>query len=94
MKKLKEAYDVKKQLVATTNSINELGELLKNNSNIPNIDINSDNTMYLESNCGIDSIKDTLDTNIAAWINRNIEFPISMIYNVLPLSNESCIVRI
>lgn len=92
MQKLKEAYDIKKQLV--TSDISELGNILKENSNIETISVNSDNTIYLESNCGIDSIKSNLELGIIRWVNRNIEAPINMIYNALPISGNSCIVRI
>ena len=92
MQKLKEAYDIKKQMV--TSDINELGNILKENSNIETINVNPDNTIYLESNCGIDSIKDCLESGIMKWVNLNIGAPINMIYNTLPISNNSCIVRI
>ena len=92
MKKLKEAYDIKKQLV--TSNINELGDILKEYSSIETINVNSDNTIYLESNCGMDSIKNNLELGVIKWVNKNIESPISMIYNTLPITNNSCIVRI
>lgn len=92
MNKLREIYDTKKQLI--TNDITELGIILKENSNINIVDINPDNTIYLESNCGVDSIRNILDSDIIKWINYNIEAPINMIYNTLPLSNTSCIIRI
>jgi hypothetical protein len=92
MTKLKEVYNIKKQLITT--DINELGDILKENSNIDTININTDNTIYLESNCGMDSIKDILNLNIIKWANCNIEAPVSMLYNALPITNNSCIVRI
>ena len=92
MQKLKEAYTIKEQLIVC--NINELGDILKENSNIETININPDNTIYLESNCGIDSIKNNIEIGIMKWVNQNIEVPISMIYNALPISNNSCIVRI
>lgn len=91
MQKLKEAYDIKKRLV--TSDINELGNILKEDSNIETIDINSDNTIYLESNCGMDSIKNDVDEGIIKWIKQTIALP-DLICNVLPLSNNSCIIRI
>ena len=92
MQKLKEVYDIKKHLI--TIDINELGNILEENSNIEIVNINPDNTIYLESNCGMDSIKDCLETGIMKWVNLNIGFPINMIYNTLPISNNSCIIRI
>lgn len=92
MKTLKEAYNIKKQLITT--DITELGDILKEDSNIETINVNSDNTLYLESNCGTDSIKNILDTGVIKWVNKNIEIPISMIYNMLPISNNSYIIRI
>lgn len=92
MQKLKEAYDIKKQLV--TSDINELGNILKENSNIDTIDVNSDNTMYLESNCGMDSIKDDLDIGIRRWLKIDERGICNILLNTLPLSNNSCIVII
>lgn len=91
MQKLKEAYNIKKQLV--TKDINELGDIIRTNSNI-DINVNSDNTMYLESNCGIDFIKNNLDVGIMRWLNKNIESPINIVFNTLPISCNSCIVKI
>lgn len=92
MQKLKEAYELKKQLIYK--DINELGDILKENSNIETININSDNTIYLESNCGIDSIKDNLDEGIKKWIWVDQKIMRSIIFNTLPISNNSCIVKI
>ena len=92
MQKLKEAYELKKQLV--TSDINELGNILKEDSNIETIDVNSDNTIYLESNCGIDFIKDKLDAGIKKWLLNDQQIMYSIIYNTLPISNNSCIVKI
>ena len=91
MHKLKEAYDIKKQLI--NNDINELGSILKENYNIETININPDNTRYLESNCGMDSINNDLESGIVKWIKQSIALP-DLICNVLPLSNNSCIVKI
>ena len=92
MQKLKEAYNIKKQLISS--DINELGDILKENSNIETIDVNSDNTIYLESNCGIDSIRDSLDESIKKWIYVDQKIMRSIIFNTLPITNNSCIVRI
>lgn len=91
MQKLKEVYDIKKQLV--NKDINELGNIIKENSNIETININPDNTMYLESNCGLDSIRNSLETGVKEWLNTPL-YCTNMILNVLPLYNNSCIVRI
>ena len=91
MQKLKEVYDIKKQLV--TSDITELGDILKENSNIDTVEINPDNTIYLESNCGVDSIKDNLNEAAGRWLW--VDNIISrMIFCTLPLSNNSCIVKI
>lgn len=93
MQKLKRAYDIKKQLI--TNDISELGIILKEeNSNIEIIDVNSDNTIYLESNCGIDFITHSLEAGITKWLGTNIGVPINMIYNQFPISCNSCIAKI
>lgn len=89
MQKLKEVYNIKKQLV--NRDINELGDIIKVNSNIDTIIINPDNTIYLESNCGLDSIKNSLELGVKEWINNPLS---NMILNILPLYNNSCIVRI
>lgn len=91
MQKLKEVYDIKKQLV--DKNINELGNIIKENSNIETININPDNTMYLESNCGLDSIKNSLESGVKIWINNPLACA-NIIFNTLPLYNNSCIVRI
>lgn len=92
MQKLKEAYDIKKQLV--TKDISELGNILKENSNIDIIDINSDNTMYLESNCGMDSINNDIDIGIRRWLKIDQTGNCNLLLNTLPLSHNSCIVII
>ena len=91
MEKLKKAYDIKRQMIS---DINELGNVLKENNSIETININPDNTIYLESNSGIDSIKNNLDESIRKMIMIEEKVIRSMILNTLPLSNNSCIVRI
>ena len=93
MQKLKEAYEIKKQLV--TSDMNKLGNILKEDSNIETVDVNSDNTIYVESNCGIDSIKNSLDKGITRILCID-EYNIirKFIFNALPLSGNSCIIRI
>lgn len=93
MKKLKEVYDIKKELIIS-NDINKLSNILKENIDIETINLNSDNTIYIESECGIDSIRNILDSSVTRWVNRNIEAPIGMVYSTLPLSSNSCIIRI
>ena len=63
-------------------------------SDIEIVDVNSDNTIYLESNCGIDSITSTVEAGMLKWINQNIGVPVNMVYNAFPISNKSCIVKI
>jgi hypothetical protein len=92
MTKLKEAYDIKKELV--NSDISELSNILKEYTDINTINVNPDNTIYLESNCGMDSIKNSLNSGVVRWINKTINIPINIIYNTLPLSNNSCILRI
>ena len=91
MQKLKEIYDIKKQIV--TKDINELGNILKENCDIEIVDVNSDNTIYLESNCGMDSIKHNLDKGIKKWlwVDQNTTLPIMI--NILPIGINSCIIR-
>jgi len=91
MSKLKEAYDIRKELISK--DITKLGNILKKNNNIETININPDNTIYLESECGIDSIKNTLDLSVQKLVNRKINAPINMVYNTLPLTNNTCIIR-
>ena len=98
MNKLKEAYDIKKELISK--DIAELGEIIKDNTNINTVNINPDNTIYLESECGIDSIRNSLDLDVIKWINGTIKIggvinaPINMVYNTLPLTSNTCIIRI
>ena len=92
MTKLKEAYDIKKELV--NSDINELSNILKEYTDINTINVNPDNTIYVESNCGMDSIKNSINSGVIRWINKTIEAPICMIYNTLPLSTNACIIRI
>ena len=92
MRNLKKAYELKKELVAK--DISELGNILKQDSKIDTIDINSDNTIYLESNCGIDSIKNNLNEGINKWVNVDNTLIRDIICNILPISSSSCIVRI
>lgn len=92
MEKLKEAYELKKQLV--TSDINELGNILKESSSIKTINVNPDNTIYLESNCGIDSIKDDLDEGIRRWIWVDDKAIRNIVFITLPISSNSCIIKI
>ena len=93
MTELKKAYDLKKQLV--TSNMNELGDILKENSNIETINVNPDNTIYLESDCGVDSIKNNLDEGIKKWLWTDDHSIIrKLIFNALPLSDNSCIIKI
>ena len=92
MQKLKNVYDIKRQLVVT--DINGLGNILKECIDIRTINVNSDNTIYVESNCGIDSIRNSLDEGIKRFVNVNESIMCSMIFNTLPISNNSCIIRI
>ena len=93
MQKLKELYDIKKQLVA--NDINELGNILKENTNIETINVNPDNTIYLESNCGVDSIRNDLNVSVKKLLCVDDHSVIhNFIFNALPLTNNSCIIRI
>lgn len=91
MQKLKEVYDIKKQII--TEDISKLGDILKENSNIETINVNSDNTIYLESNCGLDSIKNDLDEGIKKWLWIDQKIVRSMILNTLPIGKNSCIVK-
>ena len=46
MTKLKEVYNIKKELII--NDITTLGSILKEYTDIDTINVNSDNTIYLE----------------------------------------------
>lgn len=92
MQKLKDVYDTKKQLVGT--DITGLGIILKEYPAINTISVNSDNTIYVESNCGIDSIMNSLDEGIQRWLHVNENILYSAIFNKLPISNNSCIILI
>ncbi len=91
-KKLKEAYDIKKELV-TKNAIPELGSILEQDPDLSTT-INPDNTLRIESNSGLDSIKDNLENGIVQWLNRKINIPVEMICNTLPINNNGYIIHI
>jgi hypothetical protein len=94
MHKLKEAYNIKKEILKDITNLSVFGDCLKENSNLKTIDINPDNTIYLESECGVDSIKHDLDEGIKKWLQFDEYYKRNIIFNVLPLTNNSCIVRI
>lgn len=92
MEKLKEAYEYKKRLV--TNGIEEIGAVLKEQPDFLEVKTNEDNTLYLESNSGLERIKELLTVGAnEAWNNPSFGIPVSMIFNALPLTNNSCIVK-
>jgi translation initiation factor 2 alpha subunit (eIF-2alpha) len=93
MKTLREVYDIKKDIIVS-GSINDIGDILKQNPNINNVHVNSDNTIYVESNEGVDSIKESVELSMLEWINKNINYPVSMILNTLPLTRNSCMVKV
>jgi hypothetical protein len=94
MKELKEAYDIKKELMMTKD-MNELGDILKQQPDINSLNVNSDNTIYVESDKGISSIKKSIQDIVPTWINLlNQNLPIDMIINTLPLTPNTCIIKI
>ena len=93
MQKLHEAYDTKKTLY-NNNSINDFGEILRNNSEIDTVNINPDNTIYIESKCKIDSMIPFFELSIMKVLNNNVSFPINMIFNTLPINDNICILHI
>lgn len=93
MKTLREVYDIKKDIIVS-GSMNDIGDILKQNPNINNVHVNSDNTIYVESNEGVDSIKESVELSMLEWINKNINYPVSMILNTLPLTRNSCMVKV
>ena len=91
MQKLKNIYNIKKQF---TNNIYTIGDILKSINSIQRVDIHPDNTIYLESNCGMDSIKENVNESIKNLIGSDQHIIYEAVFNTLPLSNNSCIIRI
>jgi len=92
MEKLKEAYEYKKKVI--TDGIEGIGKSLEKESEFDEVRINEDNTLYLESNSGLEKIKELLTLGAKeAWLNSSFGIPASMIFNTLPLNTNSCIVK-
>ena len=92
MEKLKKVYEYKKKVI--TDGIEGIGKNLEERSELDKVRINEDNTLYLESNSGLDRVKGLLTLGTEeAWCNPSFGIPVSMIFNTLPLSANSCIVK-
>lgn len=96
MSKLKEAYDIKRELV--NENISSLYNTIQSEEEMKT-ELNRDDTIYVESDGGLDSIENTIIKAINNWCSsRTGQHPAhvvaSMVVNTLPLNNNSCILHI
>lgn len=85
---LDQIYDLKKELINN----DKLNNIIKENQNFNNIKLNPDNSIYIECNSEKDNIIEIIDNCIGKIINNPLY--INMIYNVLPIGNNSYIIKI
>lgn len=92
MEKLKKVYEYKKKVI--TGGIEVIGKSLEGRSELDKVRVNEDNTLYLESNSGLDKVKELLTLGTEeAWCNPSFGIPLSTIFNTLPLSTNSYIIK-
>lgn len=89
MEVLKEAYNTKRQIIEE-DKIKNIAESIKNTD--ISILLNSDNTMHLESTKGINYIRKAINIEVEKYIND--KFPPNLVFNTLPLSENSCLLKI
>lgn len=90
---LKKIYDIKREF-ATRSDINDLTDMIKTNDPTLNVETGSDRSIIINTENGLDSVTESVDKSIVAWAGYEIPFPINLIYNLLPLSNSSCLLKI
>jgi len=93
MEKLRQAYDMKKNIIENGDML-ELEKALKKSPNIDNVNVNSDGTMRLESNSGMDSLNCAVENTVLNWIKQELKFPVSIICNTLPINHNACILKV
>lgn len=89
MEILMEAYNTKRQFVENDN-IKDIAETIKNTD--ISVFLNSDNTIHLESTRGIDYIRKVVNIEVDKWLNA--KYPTNIVFNTLPLTEDTCILKI
>lgn len=92
---IRQIYDRKIEFARSDNK-NDLIEFIEANSFIGTTKINElDSTIYLEAdNSSIEEIKDCINVSISQWYKDTLEFDPFLLYNILQLSTNSCMIKI
>ena len=91
MMTLKEIYDIKVAM-ASNKDLSSLQALLDSEGVLTQL--NNDRTIRIESSEGLDSIINSVDSCIPKWYADPIPTPVSLVYNILPLNREMCLLRL
>lgn len=90
---LKRIYDIKREF-ASRSDIKDLSDMIQTSNPSLNTETGSDRSIIINTENGLDSIIESVDKSIAVWAGCEIPFPVNLIYNLFPLSESSCLLKI
>lgn len=92
---IREIYDKKLEFIRSDNK-QALADMISSNTNISTTEMNElNNTIYLESNeSTVMDMKECIDTSISKWYKDRLSFDPFLLYNILQLSTNSCMIKI
>lgn len=85
----KKVYECKKNIYRNHMDINDLKSSLIANG----VEANSsdDNTLFINN---FESSENKIDNAVASWYGSKVNFPIVLLYSLLPLTKQSCLLKI
>jgi hypothetical protein len=92
---IREIYDKKLEFTRSDNK-QALADMISSNTIISTTEMNElNNTIYLESNeSTVMDMKECIDSSISKWYENRLSFDPFLLYNILKLSNNSCMIKI
>jgi hypothetical protein len=92
---IREIYDKKLEFTRSDNK-QALADMISSNTIISTTEMNElNNTIYLESNeSTVKDMKECIDNSISKWYENRLSFDPFLLYNILKLSNNSCMIKI
>jgi hypothetical protein len=92
---IREIYDKKLEFTRSDNK-QALADMISSNTIISTTEMNElNNTIYLESNeSTVMDMKECIDNSISKWYENRLSFDPFLLYNILKLSNNSCMIKI
>jgi hypothetical protein len=92
---IREIYDKKLEFTRSDNK-QALADMISSNTIISTTEMNElNNTIYLESNeSTVMDMKECIDNSISKWYENRLSFDPFLLYNILQLSNNSCMIKI